>query len=100
MGHYDSCYAADEANKASLKITKVQRKLYFEKLKRKPVVLHEEICDRNMIMVKALMNDKTYALRLGSKQLNYREYKVYVKTKKQIEQELQAEREKHFGEGI
>jgi hypothetical protein len=100
MGHYDSCYAADDARKAADKVSYKRAKAYFEELKKKPVVIHEEICCRNMIMVRALMDIPDLCSQLGSEWLNYREYKVYVKTKEQIEQEAQAEREKHYGEGL
>jgi hypothetical protein len=53
-----------------------------------------------MIMVRALREIPEFDSQLGSNWISYREYKVYVKTKKQIEAELQAEREKHYGEGI
>jgi hypothetical protein len=100
MGHYDSCYAADEARKEADKVSYKKAKAYFEKLKKTPVVIHEECCSNDMIMVRALMDIPEFESQLGSKSVSYREYKVYVKTKKQIEAELQAEREKHYGEGI
>lgn len=100
MGHYDSCYAAEEARKEADKVSYTKAKAYFNELKKKPVVIHEECCSKDMIMVRALMDIPEFDIQLGSEWISYREYKVYVKTKKQIEAELQAKREKHYGEGI
>lgn len=76
MGHYDSCYAADEAKEAAKHVTEQEMVNLIKTLRDEPIIYHDEEVERNRVILRAIDFNEKYKDLIVRERFTYREVKA------------------------